>query len=77
MDEDREYKISEYKRKAVFSEVGEFCYLSGEHDYIEVVEWKNQDGFDVDISNKNTEYKFSMTWGQFELLKRMVAIIQE
>lgn len=56
------------KRKAIFSEINSYCYLSKEHDYIEVTEWSNGDGVDVNI----TDHYFSITWGQFKLLKKMM-----
>lgn len=64
--------IELYKRNAVFSEIGSHCYLSGEHDYIEITEWHNGDGFDVDLNSKSGIERISFTWGQLKLFKKMV-----
>ena len=46
----KEYDISEYERKSLFAELKQWCFGYGsEHDYIEVTEWANGQGFDVDI----------------------------
>jgi hypothetical protein len=64
--------MEKYQRNTIFSEIKEYCYLSAEHDFIEISEWKNGDGFDVIISNRGTEERIPITWGQFKLLKKMV-----
>jgi hypothetical protein len=64
--------MERYNRKSIFSTVSDYCHLSGDHDYIEVIEWHNAEGFGVNVSNKNNNYKFEMSWGQFKLLKKMV-----
>ena len=65
----QQFKVE--SRKSLFSEIGEYCYLSKEHDYIEVTEWTNRDGFDIDLSSLGHQ-KMSITWGQFKLLKKLV-----
>ena len=59
-------KIS--KRNSIFAEIKESCIFSKETDYIEITEWSNMEGFDVDI---NGEYFFKLTWGEYELLKKL------
>ena len=58
-------------RKSIFSEVDEYCYLSKEHDYIEITEWSDGDGVDIDVSSLGQQ-KMSITWGQFKLIKKLV-----
>lgn len=60
--------INVSQRKAVFAELAKYCHLSGAHDYMEVTEWSNGEGADISISRKNAEEKFSLTYGEFELL---------
>lgn len=40
-----------YNRKAVSTELKDFCYISNKHAYIEVTGWENGEGFDVDINS--------------------------
>jgi len=58
-------------RKSVNSEIGDYCYLSKEDDFIEVTEWVNGDGVDVYLSSSG-EQRIAITWGQFKLLKKLV-----
>ncbi len=65
-----------YKRQAVFGELKDFCLLSKEHDYIEVCEWHNGEGFDVEVFSNNTSQQFQLTWGQFKLLIKLVTKLE-
>lgn len=70
----QQFKVA--SRKSVFSEIGEYCYLSKEHDYIEITEWTNGDGFDVDLSSLG-EQRIAITYGQFKLLKHLVKQLEK
>jgi hypothetical protein len=63
-------------RKSIFSGIGEYCCLSKEHDYIEITEWTNGEGFDIDIQHEGKQ-KMSITWGQFKLLKKLVKQLEK
>lgn len=68
-------KISTEKVHQAFCELKEFCYLSSDNDFITVTEWSNGEGFDVEISRKNSIDKFSLTHGELEainFLKKLV-----
>lgn len=69
--ENEKKKITQYKRKTVFTELGEWCYLSDDTDYIEVTDWANGDGFDVNVNSKNMDQMFHMTHGQFKAFKKI------
>ena len=56
------------KRKAVFSEIKGYCCHAGDNDYIEVTQWSNGEGYDICIDRKNGQEKFSLTFGEFDLL---------
>lgn len=68
--------MEKYTRKAVFSELKKYDFLAGEHDFIEVVEWYNGEGFDVQVSGKINN-NFSLTWGQFTALKKTVKTLSK
>ena len=61
--------MKQYERKARFTELKPYDILAKEHDFMEVCEWNNGEGFDV---TKN-EQQFSLTWGQWECLQALVA----
>ena len=60
--------IEETKRRAVFSELKGYCYLSSDNDFMEVTKWSNGEGYDICIDRKNGGEKFSLTFGEFDLL---------
>lgn len=64
-------KIVKSKLNSIHAELSQFCYFAKEHDCIEVTEWYNGEGFDLQIE-RNGERKFSFTHGEFTALKALV-----
>jgi hypothetical protein len=60
------------KRRAVFSKLKPYCHHSGDNDYMEVTEWSNGEGFDIHIDRKRRSEKFSLTYGEWELLQVLI-----
>ena len=60
--------IEETKRRAVFSELKGYCIHASDNDFIEVTNWSNGEGYDICIDRKNGGEKFSLTFGEFDLL---------
>jgi hypothetical protein len=56
------------QRRAVFAELKGYCHMCGDNDYMEVTEWSNGEGYDVCINRKSDSEKFSLTYGEVELL---------
>jgi len=67
--------MQKYKRKAIFEELLEYDVFSNVDDFIEVTEWSNSEGVDVEISTRNPT-SFQLTWGQFSLLEKLIKEIQ-
>ena len=53
-----------YNRKSVMANLKDFDYLSKEHDYIEVAQWNNGEGWDIFINERHV----SLTYGQLEAI---------
>lgn len=51
-------------RKSVWSDLNKFDVLAKEHDFIEVTEWTNGEGWDVTINEKI----LSLSCGQLEAI---------
>jgi hypothetical protein len=66
-------KIELYKRDSAFASLKEFCIMSIHKDgeFIEVSEWYNGEGFDVEVVTNNN-MRFQLTHGQFDALKKLV-----
>jgi|TARA_R110000851_G_scaffold319347_1_gene483654 hypothetical protein len=63
--------MEKYTKKAVSSSLKKFDVLSGEGGFIEVTEWKNGEGIDVDIVS-DLSTRFQLTWGEYDALKALV-----
>lgn len=55
-------------RKSIHDELKPYDYFAKEHDYIEVTEWSNGEGFDVDINNREF---IRLSYGEFKALKKL------
>jgi hypothetical protein len=71
IDANSKSSIEKYDRPAVFHELKHYCNLSKDHDFIEICEWYNGEGFDVEISGR-PGCRFQLTWGQFEALNTLI-----
>jgi hypothetical protein len=69
-------KIDSYERKTVFTHLKPHCYFAGEHDFMEVCEWRNGEGFDVEVSGKLGQ-RFQLTFGEFKALKKLIKKLEE
>jgi hypothetical protein len=67
--------MEKYNRKAVFSHLKKYDNLADEHDFIEITEWKNGEGFDVEITGRLSS-RFQLTWGEFKALKKLINKIE-
>ena len=58
-------------RRSIFSELKFYCPFSNNLHFIEVTEWANKDGYDIDIS-ANPGGRIQVTHGQFEAMKDLI-----
>lgn len=61
-----------YKRTAISAKLKKYDYIADEEDFIEVIEWKNGEGFDVEIVSSKLQTRFQLTWGEFKALKKLI-----
>jgi hypothetical protein len=75
---EKKYKVDEYQRDSLFAELNQFCTFSiGKNgDYIEVTEWANGEGMDIDIETSQRQ-RFQLSWGQYEAMKHLISIIEQ
>lgn len=63
--------IEKYNRKTVFCKLLEYDHFADKDSYIELTEWANGEGFDVEVASKLST-RFQLTWGEFELIRKLV-----
>jgi hypothetical protein len=62
-------------RKAIFSELAHYDHLSKPNDFIEVTEWSNGEGYDVEIAT-SLGSRFQLTHGQYAALKDLITKLE-
>lgn len=63
-----------YKRKAMFASLRPYDCFAKENDYIEVTEWANGEGWDINISRERGDLQFSLTHGELQAVRAMTDI---
>ena len=65
--------IETYTRDVKMMSIKDYCHFAQKDDYITVTEWKNGEGFDVElISNTPGTGLFSLTYGEWKALTHLV-----
>jgi hypothetical protein len=75
-------KIELGKRTSAFTLLNEFCTFSmGERkhkgDFLEVTEWTNGEGYDIQVNDVDGQKIFQLTWGQVQALKKCIKAIDK
>jgi hypothetical protein len=73
----KKQEIEFSKRNTVFASLESFCVMAKEDDFIEVTQWTNYEGFDVNISDRSGNKTFSLTDGEFRALKKLVKFLDK
>jgi hypothetical protein len=75
-------KIELSERKAAFVLLKDFCIFSmgvnkERGDFLEVTEWSNGEGYDIDIHADKGLQRFQLTAGQFDAIKKCIKQIHK
>jgi len=62
-------------RKDIFSELAHYDHIIKPDDYIEVTEWSNGEGYDVEIAT-SLGSRFQLTHGQYAALKDLITKLE-
>ena len=65
-------------RKSASADLAKISLFAKEGDYLEVTEWANQEGIDVELSIGNSDkptQRFSLTYDEYEAMVNIVALI--
>lgn len=63
-------------RKSIYEDLSKFSIFADEHDFIEVTEWTNGEGVDVNIEDKSGSRKISLLYDEIEAIVTMSNIIK-
>lgn len=60
-------------RKSVSDDLKKYDCLTGDNDFIEITEWTNGEGLDIQINEKPI---FSITYGELEALNYLASVLR-
>ncbi len=63
-----------YTKQAIFASLTGHCPFADDNAYIEITQWKNMEGFDVEIVSK-LQNRFQLTYGEFDLIRKLVKLL--
>jgi len=75
MMKENKTEVGHYSLEAVFAKLSDYCYMAKEHDYIEVTEWHNGEGYDIDIETSNGNRIIKLTHGELAAINALVAVL--
>lgn len=64
-----------YNRKTVMAELKKFNYSGKDSDYIEVVEWKNREGYSVCIETEGRKESFDISHSELDALNYLRTVL--
>jgi hypothetical protein len=70
----KEVEVNLYDRKSLMVDLKDFDHLADKHDFIEVTEWKNGEGYDIALSDNQV---ISITIGQFDAIKKLIKLFNK
>lgn len=69
---DTKVKLEKHTRKSISAGLKGFDFLAKEDDFIEITEWTNGEGYDINISCRNGEKYIAITRGEFNAIKQII-----
>lgn len=67
------FKMEIKQRKSVYDSLKKYCVYAKDDDYIEITEWTNGEGWDINISD---EKRISLTFGELEAINYLVKTLE-
>jgi len=61
--------MEQYKKESRMVQLKNYDHLAKEHDFMELTEWHNGEGFDINLGDNKS---FSLTHGEFSALITLV-----
>lgn len=63
-------------RKSIDIKLVDFCYFANNHDSVEVTEWNNEEGYDIDIlycdNPSRKDKRLQLTIGEIEAINECI-----
>lgn len=76
-EQKKQMEISVVNRPSASAQLEGWCYFAKPDDEMEICEWGNGEGLDVTITRDGEQTKVQITWGEWELLTKLVKALQQ
>lgn len=64
--------MENYNKKSVCDSLNKYCHFAKSDSYVEVTEWSNGEGFDIDLNGK----LIRLTYGELEAINYLVKSLE-
>ena len=69
--------MEQYTRKSIFDTLSKYDYLeSDKHAFIEITEWKNEEGYNIIIETESKSLEFSLSIGQIKAINHLINCLE-
>lgn len=69
--------MEHYTRKSIFDNLNTYDYLCNDPNaFIEITQWANGDGYDINISSNHKQLYISLTDGEIEAINHLINCLQ-
>lgn len=62
-------------RRSVWDDLSKYTYSKDEDSFIEVTEWTNGEGFDINMYEKGREQFMALSRGEIEAINHLIGMI--
>lgn len=59
-------------RKSISDNLRKYCILAKEHDFVEITEWTNGEGWDITINDRH----FHLTYGELDAINYLTKVLE-
>ena len=63
------------KRRSVWDDLSKYTYSKDDNDFIEVTEWTNGEGFDINICNKGKDQFMTLSRDEIEAINHLIGML--
>lgn len=63
-------------RKSVLANLEDYSPFYSEHDYIEITEWANGEGWDINIGTKHDSKHISLHYSELEIINYLTKYLE-
>ena len=69
--------MERYTRKSIFDTLSKYDYLENStNSFIEITEWRNEEGYNITIETESKNLEFSLSIGQIKAINHLINCLE-